>query len=199
MRRSVTWLVALPVIFLGSQVAHGIAYWWTYPQASLRMAVLQHSGHSYEAYAPIALGFLVGLELLVFAASVLDRVRERGARPLPAWLFLLLPVVGYTLQEHLERLLVSGTFPWWTVEQPTFTRGLALQVPLGLITYLIARLLLRTAETVAEIIRAEDRSPLVPTDRAQRKYRLAPVCPPRIRPLAFAAAGRAPPRLLPLR
>jgi hypothetical protein len=199
MRRSLTWLVALPVIFLGSQVAHGIAYWWTYPQASLRMAVLQHSGHSYEAYAPIVLGFLVGLELLVFAASVLDRVRGRGARPLPAWLFLLLPIVAYTLQEHVERLLVSGTFPWWTVEQPTFARGIALQAPLGLITYLIARLLLRAAETVAEIIRADDRSLLVPTDRAQKKDRPAPVCLPRIRPLAFAAAGRAPPRLFPLR
>ncbi len=75
MRRPLTWLVALPVIVVGSQVAHGVTYWWTYPQASRRLAVLQHSGHSYEAYAPVVLGLLFAIELLVFAVAVLDWIR----------------------------------------------------------------------------------------------------------------------------
>jgi len=75
MLRGLAWLVALPVIVVGSQVAHGVTHWWTYPQASRRLAVLQHSGHSYEAYAPVVLGLLFAIELLVFAVAVLDWIR----------------------------------------------------------------------------------------------------------------------------
>jgi hypothetical protein len=190
MCRSLKWLVALPLVVVGSQIAHGIAYWWVYPQASLRLAVLKHTGHGYEAYAPLVLGFLLALELLVFAVTVFDRVRGRSVRTLPAWVFLLLPVLGFTVQEHLERLLASGTFPWWTLHQPTFARGVVLQVALGVFAYVVAKALLRTAEVVAQFVRERE---VRPARVSRSVLRPRVTCSPRLAPLARAAAGRAPP------
>ena len=192
MRRALTWLIALPVILVGSQAAHGLAYWWAYPQSNLRAAVLARSGHGYLAWAPVAVGLLVAIELVALAVDVVDRVRHRPARQLPAWAFLIVPAVFFTLQEHLERLLQLGVFPWWTAEQPSFWRGLVLQVPLGLVAYAIARLLSRAASAVADAVVAR-RSRTAP--RRPAPARLAPplLSLPRLAPLAAAAAGRAPP------
>lgn len=181
------------MILVGSQVAHGIAYWWAYPVASLRIAVLQHTGHGYESYAPLVLGFLAALELLMLVAVVADALTGIPARRLPPWLFLWLPMVAFTLQEHLERWWVGGVFPWWTVHEPSFWRGLVLQVPLGLLAYLIARLLQGTAIAVASAISARRGRSARSTERPAVSRRLLPVFLPRSAPLALAAAGRAPP------
>jgi hypothetical protein len=119
--------------------------------------VLAETGHGYFAYAPIALGFLLAIQLLVIGVEVVDHVRGRRFRRLPPWAFVLIPALGFTLQEHLERFLAAGVFPWWTVLEPTFWRGLVLQVPLGLLAYLIVRLLERTARLVATAVRARRR------------------------------------------
>ena len=74
-RRALTWLLALPLIVVGSQVAHGLAYWWAYPFADVRLAILEHTGHGYLAYLPILIAFLGGLELLVLLVMVVDRCR----------------------------------------------------------------------------------------------------------------------------
>lgn len=194
-RRAITWFVALPVIVVGSQVAHGLAYWWAYPIANVRDAILQQSGHGYEAYAPLLLGLLAAIQLFVVLVAVADRVREqRSVRGLPPWAFLWLPVVGFTLQEHLERLFMAGVFPWRAVEEPTFWRGLLLQIPIGLLAYAVARLLLRTVDAVARAITEHRRN--------GRRVRVCPPSPaprqsvllPRPAALALAAAGRAPPR-----
>jgi hypothetical protein len=192
-RRALTWLLALPLIVVGSQVAHGLAYWWAYPFASVRLAVLEHTGHGYLAYLPSLIAFLGGLELLVLLVMVVDRCRGNVNRDLPPWVFLWLPVVGFVLQEHLERLLASGVFPWWAVEQPTFWRGLVLQVPLGVAAYGIARFLRRAVEAVADVIvrRREDRARLAPGEGGFGWP--AGVVLLRPTPLAVGAAGRAPP------
>jgi hypothetical protein len=185
-------LVALPVIVVGSQVAHGLAYWWAYPQTDLRAAVLAHSGHGYFAYAPVAVGFLVAVELIAVAVTVLDRVRGRPVRGLPAWAFMLIPALGFTLQEHLERLFAFGVFPWWAVQEPSFWRGLVLQLPLGMLAFLIARLLLKTALVIADAIAAR-RAGFATRRRAAGRRLPGVVFLPRLAPLAGSAAGRAPP------
>jgi hypothetical protein len=194
-RRALVWLLALPLIAVGSQVAHGLAYWWAYPVSDVRLAILHHDGHGYLAYAPTALGFLGAIEALVLVVAIADRVRGASVRGLPPWAFLWIPLVGFTLQEHLERWLAAGSFPWWTVQEPSFWRGLVLQIPLGLLAYLIARLLLCTAEAVASAIRGRRRAParLGPRPAGARLW--DNVMPVRSAPLALGAAGRAPPRL----
>ena len=193
MRRGLLWLVVLPPLVVASEVAHGAAYWWAYPQVSLRVAVLSRSGHGYLGYAPVALGFLAAVQVIAFAVVVLDRLRGRPLRSVPAWAFLLIPQLGFVLQEHLERLLATGVFPWWTVLEPSFWRGLLLQFPLGLVAYLVARLLLRTAETVAEAVAA--RRAASPVGRGHATVRPSPasVLLARRAPLAGLAADRAPP------
>jgi hypothetical protein len=192
-RRSLTWLLVLPAIVVGSQVAHGVAYWWAYPQTSLRLAALARSGHGYLSYAPAVLGFLAAVQLVAFAAVVADRMRGRRARSLPPWVFLVIPEVGFVFQEHLERFLNAGSFPWWTALEPSFWRGLVLQVPLGLAAYLAAALLLRTATAVADVVAARAEPPAVIRWTAAAARRPADVFAPRLAPLACLAADRAPP------
>jgi hypothetical protein len=194
MRRGLTWSFVLPAIVVGSQLAHGVAYWWAYPAASLRLTALATSGHGYLAYAPAALGFLGAVQLVAFLVVVLDRVRGRPARSVPSWAFLVIPALGFVLQEHIERFMTSGVFPWWTVLEPSFWRGLVLQVPLGLAAYLIAAILLRTASVVAEVVVARRAASFVARRRPLRARRPAPVVVlPRRAPLAYLAADRAPP------
>jgi hypothetical protein len=194
-RRGLTWLLVLPAIVVGSQVAHGIAYWWAYPVASLRLRMLSDSGHGYMAYAPAALGFLAAVQLIAFVVVVADKVRGRPVRALPAWVFLFIPELGFVLQEHLERYFAAGgsMFPWWTALEPSFWRGLVLQVPLGLAAYLVAALLLRTASVVAEVVGSRGEAELVAVRAPARSWRPAVVFLPRLGPLAGRAADRAPP------
>lgn len=192
-RRGLTWLLVLPAIVVGSQLAHGVAYWWAYPVASLRVTALASSGHGYLAYAPAVLGFLGAVQLIAFVAVVLDKARGRPVRTLPAWVFLFIPELGFVLQEHIERFLTSGVFPWWTVVEPSFWRGLVLQVPLGLAAYLVAAVLLRTASVVAEVVVTRRAARAVVRRRPPRGRRPGPVVLPRRAPLADLAADRAPP------
>ena len=193
MRRGLTWLLVLPAIAVGSQVAHGIAYWWAYPQASLRLTVLSNSGHGYMAYAPAALAFLAAVELIAFLVAVGDKLRGRPVRGLPAWVFLFVPELGFVLQEHLERLFASGVFPWWAALEPSFWRGLVLQVPLGLAAYVVATVLLRTASVVAEGVAARRDGGAVVVRTASTSWRPVTVALPLLAPLASRAADRAPP------
>ena len=182
----------LPAIAVGSQIAHGLAYRWAYPQVHLRVTELAYSGHGYMAYAPAAVAFLGAVQLIAFAVAVLDAVRRRPARGLPAWVFLVIPEVGFVLQEHLERLFAAGRFPWWTALEPSFWRGLVLQLPLALVAYLVARLLLRAASVVAGAV-VSYRARTVSRRTRGRTPRPQLVFLPRQAPLAGIAAGRAPP------
>jgi hypothetical protein len=191
-RRALTWLVALPVIVVGSEVAHGLAYWWAYPETDLRASMLARSGHGYFAWAPVAIALLAAIELVALSVDVADRVRDRPARQLPAWAFFVIPLVGFTLQEHLERLFDIGVFPWWAALEPSFWRGLVLQLPLGLAAYLIARLLSRAASAVADVVTRRRAPVAARRPLAARRVPVA-VLLPRLAPLAGSAAGRAPP------
>jgi hypothetical protein len=177
MRRSLAWLVAVPLMLAGSQVAHMLAYRIVYPQASVRLQVLVETGHSYMSALPLALGVAGSIVALSLAASVLDAARGRGVRALPPWAFALLPIAGFALQEYIERWLDWGSFPWYAAAQPTFLVGVALQIPFGVLAFVLARLLLRTARRLGR--------------------RLARVAPPRphiaLQPLLVPAAQPLPP------
>jgi len=146
MRRGLAWLVAVPLMLAGTQIAHALAYRIVYAQTSVRLHALVETGHGYMSALPLLLGLAGAVVTLSLAASVLDAARGRGVRPLPPWAFALLPLVGFTLQEYIERWLAWGFLPWYAGEQPTFVIGIALQLPFGALAYLAARLLLRTAK-----------------------------------------------------
>jgi len=191
-RRSLTWLFALPLVLAGSQVAHVLAYRWVYPSSHVRLRALLESGHGYMDQLPLVLGIGAAIAAVSLIAAVVDVARGRSLHRLPAWAFALLPVLTFVVQEILERSLHAGAFVWQAVESPTFLPGLALQLPFAAVAFAIARLLLRTAKAVGRLIGGARTR--IPRRRGPDPLRLPVVVRlPRPAPLAASAAGRAPP------
>ena len=177
----------------GSQVAHVFAYRLVYPEAQVRLRELLATGHGYFGYKPLLFGIGGALELVAFLSVVAGAVRRRRPAPVPPWAFALLPPLGYVLQEFLERWFAGASFPWWMVLQPTFRVGLLLQLPFGLIAYLLARLLLRVADRFGCALRGVSKRPQVAG--VSLAWIAFEVWPPRVAALASGHAGRGPPAL----
>ena len=190
MRRSLAWLVALPLMLAGSQAAHVLAYRWVYPDAGVRLSALVRTGHGYMSLLPFVLGVAAALTLVSLALTAADAARGRSARALPAWAFALLPPLGFVLQEHLERWLYSGVLPWHEFASPTFLPGLVLQLPFAALAYLFARLLLRSAVRVGRALAAPRRRRLLPLPLAAPAVPLLSLRPAL---LASGPATRGPP------
>jgi hypothetical protein len=121
------WLVFVPLATLGVLAGHALAY--------RLIGVPPDELHAYLAHIP-----QITLVLLVLSLMGACLV-ERDAR-LALWPFPAVAVVGFAVQEHLERLLHAGSFPF-LLDQPVFVVGLALQAPFAFAVWLVARLLLR--------------------------------------------------------
>jgi hypothetical protein len=190
MRRSLTWLVAVPLLVAGSQAAHVLTYRLVYPGTSIRVHALALSGHGYLDRLPLALGVGLAIALVALVVAVLDASRGRQARALPAWAFGVLAPLAFALQEILELSLHSGTFAWHAVAAPTFLPGLALQLPFALLAWLAARLLLQAAGRAGRALTSRP-----PTGGVVSLLLLAPLGAtlPRARPLASRLAKRGPP------
>ena len=154
MRRSLAWVVAVCLMLAGSQAAHVLAYMWVYPQAGVRVRELLETGHSYMDLMPLVLAVCGSLVLVSLLVSGVDAARGRGQRSVPAWAFGVLPLLGFSLQEHLERWIATGALPWHAAAAPTFLPGLLLQLPFGAVAYAAARLLLRAAERLGQAFAA---------------------------------------------
>jgi hypothetical protein len=193
MRRRVTWLVAVPLLLASSQAAHLVAYRIVYPGTPLRARALLATGHGYLDRLPLVFGAAVAIALVALLVAALDASRGRAPRALPPWAFGLLAPAAFVIQEYLERSLHSGTFAWHTAAAPTFLPGLVAQVPLALLAWLAARLLLRAAAHAGRTL-ASQPPRLAPEPLAVR----APAAPatPRTRVLARSLAERGPPLLV---
>lgn len=172
MRRGAAWLTAVPLILGGSQLAHAIAYRIAYPQAHVRVVEMLATGHAYFTRLPLVLAAAAACVVVSLVVTAADAARGRPARALPAWAFALLPPLAFALQETLELSLHTETFAWRAVLAPTFVPGILLQLPVAALMYLVARLLLRTAERIGRA--------------------LAHVLPAGAHAVAFAAAPSAP-------
>lgn len=182
------WLLALPLAVLAWLGAHRLAYDIAFSGADARQHALAASGHGYLDHAPLLAALCTTLAALGFVTRVFGEDRARGS--LPAWAFGALPLLGFAVQEHLERALHGGGLPWDTSLQPVFLLGLALQLPFGLAAGLVARALLTTADEVGTALEAKPRVRLRPT------VALFPVDAADLTPvpaLASGRAGRAPP------
>jgi hypothetical protein len=195
MRRSLVWLVSVPLILAGSEIAHVLAYRWVYPDAHVRVMALVRTGHGYMSLLPFALAVAGAITALSLAVGVLDSARGRGSRPLPAWAFALMPLAAFALQEHLELWLYSGVVPWREAAAPTFLPGLALQLPFGAAAYVVARILFRAADRLGRALASAP--PPRPRLLALPVVAPPPVSePPRAAVIARGLAKRGPPLLL---
>ena len=167
------WLLGLPLLAVGWLSAHALAY---------ELVPAEEHGHGYLTQAP--------LFLTLCAATAGVALAGRRGRTVPRWLAGALPLLGFALQEHLERGLALGAVPWGTALEPVFLLGLLLQLPFALAALLVARALTALADAVATRPAARPRPRIA--------FRLAPLLPAqaeRAGALALARgwAGRAPP------
>jgi hypothetical protein len=169
------WLLGLPLLAVGWLSAHSLAY---------ELIAAEEHGHGYLAQAPLFLSVCAAAVALALGR----RVAGRLGLSMPAWAAALIPLLGFTLQEHLERALGLGVVPWGTALEPVFLLGLALQLPFALAALFLARALTAVADAVSA--RGGERAlpsaaPAVP--------RPAETVPALIPALAQGHAGRAPP------
>jgi hypothetical protein len=145
-RRRSAWLVSLPLVVAGSLIAHQLAYLAV--AGAHADALLADTGHGYLDQLPTGAVLALVCLLLGLGLAAVDRVRERAGRGIPAWLIALVPLLGFALQEHVERLAHSGQVPWGAALDATFLVGLALQLPFAALAFVIARALLRTVASI---------------------------------------------------
>jgi hypothetical protein len=188
-RRLGAWVVAVPVMVAGTEIAHTLAYRIVYPQADVRWHVLAASGHGYTARAPLALGLGFALVVIGLVSLVVDAARRRPTTDVAPWAFALLPLLSFTAQEFLERWVALGSVPWWMVEQPTFRVGLLLQLPFAALAYLVARLLLRSARSAGAAVAVSPRIWLLVSVAAARRPATGMSTRPRVPALGFGVRG----------
>jgi hypothetical protein len=137
-RRRAAWLISLPLAVASWLGAHCLAYWLVSPGGESEMAFHAERGHTYLGYMPAIAVWWLTLVLAGLLLCVGEGVRgSRPARP-PFRLFAILPPIGFTAQEYLERLIASGAVPLDLVLKPAFLVGLALQLPFALGALLLA-------------------------------------------------------------
>jgi hypothetical protein len=124
--RTRVWLVVSPVVAAGVLTAHWLAYRLT--------STPTDPFHGYLEHAPQV------LLLLAFGGVILTVVTRRVNAP-PSGAFPLVALATFVLQEHLERLVHGGGVPF-LLTSPAFVLGLALQIPVALVAWALARRLL---------------------------------------------------------
>ena len=153
-RRAIPWLLALPLMTVGSLAAHSLAYLLVEPSAAQRGRLLESTGHGYLSTMPFLLG-ACGALVLAGTLAYATRALRGSTSALPAWPLALVPLVGFTLQEHLERLLSGSAV---SPLEPTFLVGLALQLPFALAALLVARRVAVAAEALGKILAGPPRT-----------------------------------------
>ena len=187
--RVFVWLLTVSLAVAGSQGAHALTYRLVAPNADQRAHLLADTGHAYMAYLPLGLALCTAVVLFALIGQARQARPGQGAG-LAAWQFALIAPLVFCCQEHFERLLHDGSFPWDAALQRTFLLGLALQLPFALAAYLVARLLLGAAHAVALML-----------GRAPRQRRAASILlpllagadVPRLPALAAGFSTRGPP------
>jgi hypothetical protein len=190
-RRVLACLTAVPLAVAGSLAAHQIDYRLVAPQADARAQLLASTGHGYLDVLPAIVAACWALAA-VGVVLVAQDVRGHGrVTRVAAWPFALLPPLAFAVQEHLERLVHHDAVPWHAALEPTFWRGVLLQLPFGLAAWLVARWLLRAAERVGLALRRRPHA--LPSSLPEPPRAAAAPSLRRLSVLAALAAGRAPP------
>jgi hypothetical protein len=159
LRRSAAWTVAVLLAIVGSQLAHALAYRIVLADPEARAHRLDVTGHGYLSYLPQGLAFTTAILLLALFSELRLSARGASSRPPALWSFAALAPLLFVCQEHFERLVHDGVFPWGAVAEPTFGVGLALQLPFALVAWLAARLLLYAARALGQVLAPPLRAP----------------------------------------
>jgi hypothetical protein len=193
-RRVAAWAIALPLAVASWLGAHCLSYWLVSPRMDGHMGLHADHGHAWFGYGPALAIWGLAVVVAGLALCVGEGMRSGRSSGPPARLFALLPAAGFVVQEHLERLMGTGSIPTDLVVEPAFLLGLALQLPFALLALLLARTLYSIGfglgRTIASTLAVRRPLPNGPPSLLD-----LPACPALIRPsvLALGHGQRAPP------
>ena len=193
-RRIGALLVSVACLVAGSLTAHAVTYASVIPDPGERAQVMQATGHGYLEQWPLICAALLVIAVIGVVGEFFAGDRMRRAEEVAAWPFALAAPLGFALQEHLERFIHDGQWPWTAVLDPTFSPGLAIQLPFAWLAWRAARLLLQGARAMERHIAARRRPRLAIGPELVAVRRAPRILAPRRRILSSCAAGRAPPR-----
>ena len=186
------WLLILPLAVVASQLGHAVAYRLVTPDEAERAHELAASGHAYLTYAPAALAICGVLVVLALAGEFIHALTPRRVAPPSLLPFAVLAPAIFASQEHIERLLQDGVFPWSTALDATFLVGLLLQLPFSALAYVLARLLLGVVRSIGRRLSYPPRSRAL--GPPVLRFALS-VARPRVAVLALGYGSRGPPHL----
>jgi hypothetical protein len=170
--------LSLPLAAIGTLAGHAAGY------ALVGTSPQDTRVHGYLSFAPQFVAVCLACVALALLLRVGGRLRGRAS----AWPFALVPPLAFLGQELIERL--AAGLPVSALLEPAVFAGLAAQLPIALLGFLVARALLRAADEAATAL--APRLPVLSDVGCPSAPRArAVVLPAR---LAFDRLGRAPPR-----
>jgi hypothetical protein len=147
-RRVIPWLLPVPLMLGGAGLAHSSSFRLVYPDSHERARALQASGHVGPAWLPTLIG--TGIAIVLTALVARGRCAggsESSGAPVGLSRLAVLPPLDFPSQAELGSLLCAAALLAVVVEL-TVISVLALQLPLTLLAYLVARALLVAATRV---------------------------------------------------
>jgi hypothetical protein len=152
------WFVTLPIALTGSELGHAVANLLLGSPTGTGGELFASGGPGagLVPWVAAAATAVVGLALANRALGTWTSRRTVSALP-----FACLAPSFFVIQEHLELFLHTGGLPLGAVSEPTFLPGLALQLPIALAAYLVARGLLRVADATQRLLTLRP-GPLLP-------------------------------------
>ena len=129
------WLVALPLLLLGSELGQCVLD---------RVDSAAQRGDSALSPAHIS-SPLFGISVVIGVVLV---ARRPATVRFSRWLFASLPLCVFAAQEHVEYVIGHGSQPWTVSLHQWFFVGLLIQIPFVVLSYLVAKLLIRVAARV---------------------------------------------------
>jgi hypothetical protein len=193
MRRRLPWLIVLPLMVVGSVAAHALSY----PLVAARVERgssegAERSSSGLAAHSVLPLGMAAALVGVIGLCWLFALARGRSGRGASPWVFLVLPMVAFSVQEFGERLLRVEGAPFHAALEPRFWVGLALQLPFGIAALFVAWVFLRVAERIVRVFGRQ--RPFVVTPRRPLLVMRPVACVlPRIPALALGYPQRGPP------
>jgi hypothetical protein len=190
-RRRLAWLVCLPLAASGGIVAHAVAYRIAAPSAGHGTTASMTAAHGSALHWRVCIAACLAVAVLGLGRCIAHEVRGHASRPLPLWLFALLPPVGFVVQENLESVLTTWSISPALFVEGAFVVGLLLQLPFALTAYVVARALVNAAVSLARALASAPRGRLVAPEIGFRIH--ATAMPARFAALALGYGQRAPP------
>jgi hypothetical protein len=149
-RRRLSWILSVALATVGSLAAHALGL---LPHAGEAAGHVE-AGPEAAAHLPLLAGLLAAVVVTGLAHRAWNAIRRRPARPLAAGWFVVVPPLGWALQEAAERRLGVESFPFDAAREPALVKGLLVQVLFGVLAFLAARLLLAVVEQLRRLRQA---------------------------------------------